>query len=104
MLLADETNTIALETKDKVTVDGADYYVATLEKPMSNYTFTFNGTAVTPTAVNAEKTIVKYSDNALSGYKFARKTLTYGEYWYAETSDGFNGTFSLNLLKNGYCN
>ena len=30
---ADETTTIALETKDKVTVDGADYYVATLEKP-----------------------------------------------------------------------
>ena len=38
--------------KDKVTVDSADYYVATLEKPMSDYTFTFNSTAVTPTAVN----------------------------------------------------
>ena len=98
---ADETTTIALETKDKVTVDGADYYVATLEKPMSDYTFTFNGTAVTPTAVNAEKTIVKYSDNALSGYKFAKKTLTYGEYWYAETSDGFNGTLSTEFAKNG---
>lgn len=95
------TTAIALETKDKVTVDGVDYYVATLEKPMSDYTFTFNGTAVTPTAVNAEKTIVKYSDNALSGYKFAKKTLTYGEYWYAETSDGFNGTLSTEFAKNG---
>ena len=95
------TTAVALESQNKVTVDGADYYVATLEKPMSNYTFTFNGTAVTPTAVNAEKTIVKYSDNALSGYKFARKTLTYGEYWYAETSDGFNGTFSTEFAKNG---
>lgn len=95
------TTAVALERQNKVTVDGADYYVATLEKPMSNYTFTFNGTAVTPTAVNAEKTIVKYSDNALSGYKFARKTLTYGEYWYAETSDGFNGTFSTEFAKNG---
>lgn len=95
------TTAIALETKDKVTVDGVDYYVATLEKPMSDYTFTFNGTAVTPTAVNAEKTIVKYSDNALSGYNFAKKTLTYGEYWYAETSDGFNGTLSTEFAKNG---
>ena len=95
------TTAIALESQNKVTVDGADYYVATLEKPMSNYIFTFNGTAVTPTAVNAEKTIVKYSDNALSGYKFAKKTLTYGEYWYAETSDGFNGTFSTEFAKNG---
>ena len=92
------TTAVALESQNKVTVDGADYYVATLEKPMSNYTFTFNGTAVTPTAVNAEKTIVKYSDNALSGYK---KALTYGEYWYAETSDGFNGTFSTEFAKNG---
>ena len=58
------TTAVALESQNKVTVDGADYYVATLEKPMSDYTFTFNGTAVTPTAVNAEKTIVKYSDNA----------------------------------------
>lgn len=95
------TTAVALESQNKVTVDGADYYVATLENPMSDYTFTFNGTAVTPTAVNAEKTIVKYSDNALSGYKFARKTLTYGEYWYAETSDGFNGTFSTEFAKNG---
>lgn len=95
------TTAVALESQNKVTVDGANYYVATLEKPMSNYTFTFNGTAVTPTAVNAEKTIVKYSDNALSGYKFAKKTLTYGEYWYAETSDGFNGTFSTEFAKNG---
>ena len=95
------TTAIALESQNKVTVDGADYYVATLENPMSDYTFTFNGTAVTPTAVNAEKTIVKYSDNALSGYKFAKKTLTYGEYWYAETSDGFNGTFSTEFAKNG---
>ena len=95
------TTAIALESQNKVTVDGADYYVATLEKPMSNYIFTFNGTAVTPTAVNAEKTIVKYSDNALSGYKFAKKTLTYGEYWYAETSDGFNGTLSTEFAKNG---
>lgn len=95
------TTAVALESQNKVTVDGADYYVATLEKPMSDYTFTFNGTAVTPTAVNAEKTIVKYSDNALSGYKFAKKTLTYGEYWYAETSDGFNGTLSTEFAKNG---
>lgn len=95
------TTAIALESQNKVTVDGADYYVATLENPMSDYTFTFNGTAVTPTAVNAEKTIVKYSDNALSGYKFAKKTLTYGEYWYAETSDGFNGTLSTEFAKNG---
>ena len=95
------TTAVALESQNKVTVDGADYYVATLEKPMSDYTFTFNGTAVTPTAVNAEKTIVKYSDNALSGYKFAKKTLTYGEYWYAETSDGFNGTHSTEFAKNG---
>ena len=95
------TTAVALETKDKVTVDGADYYVATLEKPMSDYTFTFNGTAVTPTAVNAEKTIVKYSDTTLSGYKFAKKTLTYGEYWYAETSDGFNGTLPAEFAKNG---
>ena len=95
------TTAVALESQNKVTVDGTDYYVATLEKPMSDYTFTFNGTAVTPTAVNAEKTIVKYSDNALSGYKFAKKTLTYGEYWYAETSDGFNGTLSTEFAKNG---
>lgn len=95
------TTAVALESQNKVTVDGTDYYVATLEKPMSDYTFTFNGTAVIPTAVNAEKTIVKYSDNALSGYKFAKKTLTYGEYWYAETSDGFNGTFSTEFAKNG---
>jgi len=95
------TTAVALESQNKVTVDGADYYVATLEKPMSDYTFTFNGTAVIPTAVNAEKTIVKYSDNALSGYKFAKKTLTYGEYWYAETSDGFNGTLSTEFAKNG---
>ena len=95
------TTAVALESQNKVTVDGADYYVATLEKPMSDYTFTFNGTAVTPTAVNAEKTIVKYSDNALSGYKFAKKTLTYSEYWYAETSDGFNGTLSTEFAKNG---
>ena len=95
------TTAVALESQNKVTVDGVDYYVATLEKPMSDYTFTFNGTAVTPTAVNAEKTIVKYSDNALSGYKFAKKTLTYGEYWYAETSDGFNGTLSTEFAKNG---
>ena len=95
------TTAVALESQNKVTVDGADYYVATLEKPMSDYTFTFNGTAVTPTAVNAEKTIVKYSDNALSGYKFAKKTLTYGEYLYAETSDGFNGTLSTEFAKNG---
>ena len=95
------TTAVALESQNKVTVDGADYYVATLEKPMSDYTFTFNGTAVTPTAVNAEKTIVKYSDNALSGYNFAKKTLTYGEYWYAETSDGFNGTLSTEFAKNG---
>lgn len=95
------TTAVALESQNKVTVDGADYYVATLEKPMSDYTFTFNGTAVTPTAVNAEKTIVKYSDTTLSGYKFAKKTLTYGEYWYAETSDGFNGTLSTEFAKNG---
>lgn len=95
------TTAVALESQNKVTVDGVDYYVATLEKPMSDYTFTFNGTDVTPTAVNAEKTIVKYSDNALSGYKFAKKTLTYGEYWYAETSDGFNGTLSTEFAKNG---
>lgn len=95
------TTAVALESQNKVTVDGTDYYVATLEKPMSDYTFTFNGTAVTPTAVNAENTIVKYSDNALSGYKFAKKTLTYGEYWYAETSDGFNGTLSTEFAKNG---
>ena len=95
------TTAVALESQNKVTVDGTDYYVATLEKPMSDYTFTFNGTAVTPTAVNAEKTIVKYSDTTLSGYKFAKKTLTYGEYWYAETSDGFNGTLSTEFAKNG---
>lgn len=95
------TTAVALESQNKVTVDGVDYYVDTLEKPMSDYTFTFNGTAVTPTTVNAEKTIVKYSDNALSGYKFAKKTLTYGEYWYAETSDGFNGTLSTEFAKNG---
>ena len=95
------TTAVALESQNKVTVDGVDYYVATLEKPMSDYTFTFNGTAVTPTAVNAEKTIVKYSDTTLSGYKFAKKTLTYGEYWYAETSDGFNGTLSTEFAKNG---
>ena len=95
------TTAVVLESQNKVTVDGADYYVATLEKPMSDYTFTFNGTAVTPTAVNAEKTIVKYSDTTLSGYKFAKKTLTYGEYWYAETSDGFNGTLSTEFAKNG---
>lgn len=95
------TTAVALESQNKVTVDGADYYVATLEKPMSDYTFTFNGTAVTPTAVNAEKTIVKYSDTTLSGYKFAKKTLTYSEYWYAETSDGFNGTLSTEFAKNG---
>ena len=95
------TTAVALESQNKVTVDGVDYYVATLEKPMSDYTFTFNGTDVTPTAVNAEKTIVKYSDNALSGYKFAKKTLTYGEYWYAETSNGFNGTLSTEFAKNG---
>lgn len=95
------TTAVALESQNKVTVDGADYYVATLEKPMSDYTFTFNGTVVTPTAVNAEKTIVKYSDTTLSGYKFAKKTLTYGEYWYAETSDGFNGTLSTEFAKNG---
>lgn len=95
------TTAIALESQSKVTVDGSDYYVATLEKPMSDYTFTFNGNTVTPTAVNAEKTIVKYSDHALSGYKFAKKTLTYGEYWYAETSDGFNGTLSTEFAKNG---
>ena len=95
------TTAVALESQNKVTVDGTDYYVATLEKPMSDYTFTFNGTVVTPTAVNAEKTIVKYSDTTLSGYKFAKKTLTYGEYWYAETSDGFNGTLSTEFAKNG---
>lgn len=95
------TTAVALENQNKVTVDGVDYYVATLEKPMSDYTFTFNGTAVTPTAVNAEKTIVKYSDTTLSGYKFAKKTLTYGEYWYAETSDGFNSTLSTEFAKNG---
>lgn len=95
------TTAVALESQNKVTVDGVDYYVATLEKPMSDYTFTFNGTTVTPTAVNAEKTIVKYSDTTLSGYKFAKKTLTYGEYWYAETSDGFNGTLSTEFAKNG---
>jgi len=95
------TTAVALESQNKVTVDGTDYYVATLEKPMSDYTFTFNGTVVTPTAVNAEKTIVKYSDTTLSGYKFAKKTLTYSEYWYAETSDGFNGTLSTEFAKNG---
>ena len=95
------TTAVALESQNKVTVDGTDYYVATLEKPMSDYTFTFNGTVVTPTAVNAEKTIVEYSDTTLSGYKFAKKTLTYGEYWYAETSDGFNGTLSTEFAKNG---
>lgn len=95
------TTAVVLESQNKVTVDGADYYVATLEKPMSDYTFTFNGTTVIPTAVNAEKTIVKYSDTTLSGYKFAKKTLTYGEYWYAETSDGFNGTLSTEFAKNG---
>ena len=46
------TTAIALESQNKVTVDGADYYVATLENPMSDYTFTFNGTLSTEFAKN----------------------------------------------------
>lgn len=96
--LDDESNTDV----SKVTVDGVEYYVAQLTKAMSSYVFTVGGKSVTPTAVNAEGTIVKYSADAKADTKkYAKTNLTYGEYWYPETSDGYKGELSAKFTKNG---
>jgi hypothetical protein len=93
----------SLNSADTVEVDGVTYYYASLPKPMSRYKFTFDGKTVTPTAVNDEKTVVKYTADSvdLSEKKYAKTALTYGEYWYTETSDGYLGTLTTSFVKDG---
>ncbi|MDO5398047.1 MAG: S-layer homology domain-containing protein [bacterium] len=91
----------SLDDASKVEVDGATYYYAELPKAMTSYNFKFDGKTVTATAVNDEKTIVKYtpSDVKLDEMKYAKTALTYGEYWYTETSDGYSGEPCISFKK-----
>jgi hypothetical protein len=79
---------------DKKIIDGKEVYVANLGSDVTYDKYLLNGTEVEVTNVNKEVTIVKYTAEDLTGYNYAVTPLSYGEYWYSETSDGYKGTLS----------
>lgn len=94
-------SSFSLDSASTLNINGTVYYYAELPKTMNNYRFTLGGKTVTPTAVNAENTIVKYtSDVNLNTKRYAKTNLTYGEYWYTETSDGYTGELTTSFTKN----
>jgi hypothetical protein len=87
-------STYTFTDADKRLIDGKEVYVLQLTDGAKYDKYLLNGAEVSVTKVNDEGTIVKYTSNDLTGYDYAVTPLTYGEYWYSETSDGYNGVLS----------
>ncbi|MGN1031097.1 MAG: hypothetical protein ACI4PQ_05785 [Butyricicoccaceae bacterium] len=76
-----QSQTKTVEMTDTVEVNGVTYYYA--EGKATN-TFTVNGKKVRATAVDAQGTVFKYSENALKGTLYGTANVPYADYYYGE--------------------